>query len=327
MRLATLVAAASVASAQWPTQGLWEHIQPNANAQGNNPYPGCPSGPNADPSCIGPISLWHQGGELNIAGITRGVAPVESAPGLHIDSSFCRSCETQRRGMAAASTSAARTQPAPRTFGGLTLQSWYERHGIAYTMRFIFSVDPYPTDLAPLQQRACWILGRRPCLIWRVHFGCGRRQHVIRGGTRCARHDPRHCGCDVGHGSGDGRAVPAHGPPPHRIRRLPLHDGRPRLHPRPIGCASWGVAVGERILIPKAPRAAPFTPPLALLAGWVWSQHMWAINIDAATAAISSNQPQSWVRLQNQTAGAWAGRAGFTLARYGGDILMYGGYK
>lgn len=61
-------------------------------------------------------------------------------------------------------------------------------------------------------------------------------------------------------------------------------------------------------------------------AGWIWSQHMWAINIDAAVAGIATGQPQSWVRLQNRTA-AWAGRAGFTLVRYGGDIIMYGGYK
>jgi hypothetical protein len=65
-----------------------------------------------------------------------------------------------------------------------------------------------------------------------------------------------------------------------------------------------------------------------LHAGWIWSQHMWAINIDAATAAITNGQPQTWVRLQNQTGSSgWAGRAGFTLVRYGGDILLYGGYK
>lgn len=54
---------------------------------------------------------------------------------------------------------------------------------------------------------------------------------------------------------------------------------------------------------------------------------MWAINLDAATTAITTGQPQSWVRLQNRSTAGWSGRAGFTLVRYGGDIILYGGYK
>lgn len=54
---------------------------------------------------------------------------------------------------------------------------------------------------------------------------------------------------------------------------------------------------------------------------------MWAINLDAATAAITNGQSESWVRLQNRSTAGWSGRAGFTLVRYGGDIILYGGYK
>lgn len=46
-----------------PPQGMFEHIQPSLNEQGNNPYPGCLPTPNGDPSCTGPIPLWHQGGK------------------------------------------------------------------------------------------------------------------------------------------------------------------------------------------------------------------------------------------------------------------------
>lgn len=62
--LAVCITAAVVATAQ-PSIGVFEHIQPNLNANGQDPYPGCPSGPGADPSCIGQIEVWHQGGEYD----------------------------------------------------------------------------------------------------------------------------------------------------------------------------------------------------------------------------------------------------------------------
>lgn len=59
----------------------------------------------------------------------------------------------------------------------------------------------------------------------------------------------------------------------------------------------------------------------------MFSNAMWALNLDTAIKAFPSGPAQPWTKIQSDLPDAlWAPRAGFSLVKVAGTILLFGGY-